>query len=116
LTVINQYTQRKPKNALTKFVPELEKLSALKFCDTKRNDTSKLSAYPKTWTDAACSDPVFVQTQLDVGHAMYLRPALKYAASVGVKSSLGKAIFYGMTYIHQPGTFGNSKVLNDFII
>lgn len=76
-------------------MPELTRLSKLKFCDTKRNDTSKLASYPKDWAHAACTDPAFVQTQLDVGQAMYLKPALKYAASVGVKSNLGKAIFYG---------------------
>jgi hypothetical protein len=95
LAVINQYTQRKPKNALTKYVPELTRLSKLKFCDKQRNDTNKLTNYPKDWTHTACTDPTFVQTQLDVGHAMYLKPALKYAASVGVQSNLGKAIFYG---------------------
>jgi hypothetical protein len=95
LTVINQYTQRKPKNALAKYVPELERISKLKFCDTKRNDTSGLSGFPKDWSSIACKDPEFVQTQLDVGNAMYLQPALQYAKSVGVTSNLGKAIFYG---------------------
>ncbi|GAB5590949.1 hypothetical protein Unana1_05849 [Umbelopsis nana] len=100
LAVINQYTQRKPKNALAKYVPELTRLSKLKFCDKHRNDTNKLTTYHKDWTHTACTDPTFVQTQLDVGHAMYLKPALKYAASVGVKSNLGKAIFYDTIINH----------------
>jgi hypothetical protein len=95
LAVINQYTKRKFNNTLTKYIPELTRLSKLAFCDKGRNDTSNLSGYPTDWAMAACSDPVFVQTQLDVGHAMYLQPALKYAASVNVTSNLGKAIFYG---------------------
>lgn len=49
----------------------------------------------KAWQHAACYDARFIQTQLDVGHAMYLKPAMKYAASVGVHSNLGKAFFYG---------------------
>ncbi|KAM3589771.1 hypothetical protein VKS41_000624 [Umbelopsis sp. WA50703] len=100
LTVINQYTQRKPKNALAKYVPELERISKLKFCDTKRNDTSGLSGFPKDWSSIACKDPEFVQTQLDVGNAMYLQPALQYAKSVGVTSNLGKAIFYDTIINH----------------
>ncbi|KAH8557009.1 lysozyme-like domain-containing protein [Umbelopsis sp. PMI_123] len=100
LTVIQQYTKRKPNNTLTKYVPELTRLSKLKFCDTGRNDTKNLVGYPKDWADTACTDPDFVQTQLDVGYAMYLAPALKYAASVGVKSSLGKAIFYDTIINH----------------
>ncbi|KAI9286420.1 lysozyme-like domain-containing protein [Umbelopsis sp. AD052] len=100
LTVIKQYTKRKPKNGLTKYVPELTRLSKLKFCDRHRNDTKKLSGYPAAWTKTACSDPNFVQTQLDVGFAMYLAPALKYAASVQVKSNLGKAIFYDTIINH----------------
>ncbi|KAI8581195.1 hypothetical protein K450DRAFT_233575 [Umbelopsis ramanniana AG] len=100
LTVIQQYTKRKPKNSLTKYVPELTRLSKLKFCDTQRNDTKKLSGYPAAWTKTACTDPTFVQTQLDVGFAMYLAPALKYAASVNVQSNLGKAIFYDTIINH----------------
>ncbi|GAB5590930.1 hypothetical protein Unana1_05830 [Umbelopsis nana] len=100
LAVINQYTKRKPNNTLTKYIPELTRLSKLAFCDKGRNDTSNLSGYPTDWAMAACSDPVFVQTQLDVGHAMYLQPALKYAASVNVTSNLGKAIFYDTIISH----------------
>jgi Glycosyl hydrolase family 46 len=79
-------------------VPELTRLSKLKFCDRQRNNTKKLTGYPAAWTKTSCTDPSFVQTQLDVGFAMYLAPALKYAASVHVQSNLGKAIFYGMFY------------------
>lgn len=30
-----------------------------------------------------------------------MKPALKYAASVGVKSNLGKAIFYGILFLNK---------------
>lgn len=76
-------------------MPELKRLSTFLFGDPKRDDTSHLVGFPKAWKTATCNDPVFIQTQLDVGQAMYMKPALKYAASVGVKSNLGKAIFYG---------------------
>lgn len=68
------------------------------FGDPRRDDTLHLVGFPKAWKSATCNDPVFIQTQLDVGQAMYMKPALKYAASAGVKSNLGKAIFYGKLY------------------
>lgn len=54
-----------------------------------------MKGFPAAWKQATCDDPVFIRTQLDVGESMYMKPAMKYAASVGVKSNLGKAIFYG---------------------
>jgi hypothetical protein len=74
----------------------LKQLTTYDFDDPQRADTSKLAGFAEVWKEAACKDPVFVQSQLDVGHSMYLKPALKYAASVHVTSNLGKAIFYGM--------------------
>lgn len=73
----------------------LEQLTTYEFNDPRRADTQDLVGFAKVWNETACRDPVFVQTQLDVGHSMYLKPALKYAASVNVTSNLGKAIFYG---------------------
>lgn len=80
---------------MKKYLNELKRLSSFLFGDPQRDDTKNLNGFPNAWKKAACEDPVFVQTQLDVGQSMYLKPALKYAASVGVKSNLGKAIFYG---------------------
>jgi hypothetical protein len=111
LAVINQYTKRKPKNTLTKYISELTRLSNLAVCDKGRNDTSQLTSYPQDWSKAACSDPVFVQTQLDVGHAMYLQPALKYAAIVNVTTNLGKAIFYGKSRVDHISTNAVDKLI-----
>lgn len=93
--VVTQYLKRHPKSKLKKYLPELRRLSKLPFGDAGRDNTSGLKGYSKAWQKAACKDAEFIQTQLDVGHAMYLKPALKYAASVGIKSNLGKALFYG---------------------
>ncbi len=93
--VIRQYIKRAPKSPLKKYLPELKRLSSFLFGDPKRDSTTKLKGFPNEWKKATCNDPLFVRTQLDVGESMYLKPALKYAASVGVKSNLGKAIFYG---------------------
>ncbi|ORZ17839.1 lysozyme-like domain-containing protein, partial [Absidia repens] len=99
-TVVQDYGKRKHKNPFKRYMKELAKLSSYKFNDPRRADTSKLKGFAKVWKKTACSDPMFVQTQIDVGHAMYLKPSLKYAASVGVKSNLGKALFYGKFEIY----------------
>ncbi|KAG0189501.1 hypothetical protein DFQ28_003315 [Apophysomyces sp. BC1034] len=94
--VVKEYARRKPKhNKLAHYLPELARLSQLEFGDPARDNTSQLDGFPKAWKDASCRDPSFVRTQLDVGHSMYLKPALKYAASVDVHSNLGKFLFYG---------------------
>lgn len=93
--MVYQYTKRKPDNPLKKYLKELERLSQLPFGSPGRDNTAHLEGFDTAWKQAACEDAEFVQTQLDVGDAMYLKPALKYAASAGVKSNLGKALFYG---------------------
>lgn len=93
--VVTQYLKRQPKSKLKNYLPELKRLSELPFGDAGRDDTCGLKGYAKAWKKAACEDGDFIQTQLDVGHAMYMKPALKYAASVGIKSNLGKALIYG---------------------
>ncbi|KAI8343684.1 lysozyme-like domain-containing protein, partial [Chlamydoabsidia padenii] len=100
--VVREYAKRKQhskrkqqRNPFKQYMDALETLSSYEFDDPRRADTSGLKNFDKVWKRTACEDPVFIQTQLDVGHAMYLKPALKYAASVNVKSNLGKALFYG---------------------
>lgn len=90
-----RYVERRSNSPLKKYLNELKRLSQLDFGDPLRDETNKLDGFDAAWKKAACEDAEFVQTQLDVGHAMYMKPALKYAASVGVHSNLGKALFYG---------------------
>ncbi|KAI9263128.1 lysozyme-like domain-containing protein [Phascolomyces articulosus] len=101
-TVVLQYLKKQPKSLLKKSLKELKRLSQYDFNDPRRADVRQLkkTGYAKAWKDAACKDSAFVQTQLDIGHAMYLKPSLKYAASVGVHSNLGKAIFYDTIVQH----------------
>ncbi|RUS28931.1 lysozyme-like domain-containing protein [Jimgerdemannia flammicorona] len=100
-TVVQEYNKRTNKNALSKFTAELSRLSNLPFCNSTRASISKLGQpYVDAWVESACTDSVFVQTQLDLGHAMYLRPALKFAAYSGVTSNVGKAIFYDTIIEH----------------
>jgi hypothetical protein len=94
-TVVKEYIRRKPKASIKKYIPALKKLTTYDFGDPKRDDITQLKGFDKIWHKTTCDDPDFIQTQLDVGQSMYLKPALKYAASVGIHSNLGKAIFYG---------------------
>ncbi|CAO3617702.1 unnamed protein product [Cunninghamella blakesleeana] len=98
--VVREYGKRVKKNPFAKYLPELAKLSSYPFGDYRKSFTNKLVGFDKVWKETTQKDPAFIQTQLDVGHAMYLKPALKYAASVGVKSNLGKAIFYDTIVQH----------------
>lgn len=94
--VVEEYISRAPKAKIGKYLKDLKRLSQFPFGDPKRDDTTHLKGFPNAWKSATCNDPVFVQTQLDVGQSMYLKPALKYAAGAGVRSNLGKAVFYGI--------------------
>lgn len=94
--MVKEYVKRSPSAPIAQYLPELARLSSFLFGDPQRDNTTGLVGYPEAWKNATCSDPLFTRTQLDVGESMYMKPGLKYAASVGVKSNLGKAIFYGM--------------------
>ncbi|CEP08619.1 hypothetical protein [Parasitella parasitica] len=98
--VVKEYVKRQPQASMKKYLGELARLSNFTFGDPERDNTDKLGGFDAAWKKTTCDDPVFVQTQLDVGQSMYLKPALKYAASVGVKSNLGKAIFYDTIVQH----------------
>lgn len=98
--MIQEYVKRNNATTLKQYLPELKKLSSYLFGDPKRDDTTHLNGFDKAWKKATCDDPNFIQTQLDVGEAMYMKPALKYAAAVGIKSNLGKAIFYDTIVQH----------------
>ncbi|KAI8391300.1 lysozyme-like domain-containing protein [Radiomyces spectabilis] len=98
--VVKEYTRRSANNPLARYKEELDRLSQYDFGDPRRDDTSGLQGFKEAWNQAACSDPVFIRTQLDIGHSMYLKPSVRYAASADVRSNLGKAIFYDTIVQH----------------
>jgi Glycosyl hydrolase family 46 len=101
--VVKEYIKRyQEKNSFTKYAKELQRLSDLPFCGNRdaRNDTSGLMGFPTVWSTQSCKDPGFVETQLDVGHGMYVEPAKRFAAQWDVKTPLGFALFYDAIIQH----------------
>jgi chitosanase len=84
LDLVKKYNAANPDNVLKKYTATLQKLA-----DDQDDSTAPLgSGFPSDWKTAA-KDPVFVQTQLKVGHDDYLTPALTVAGQIGVKTNLG---------------------------
>ena len=96
--VVKQYTDLKPNNVLAKYLPELKRLL------TARNPaaTSNLNGYIEDWATAA-RDPAFNQVQHNVASTLYFIPAMNYASSWGIKTSLGKAFLYDTIVQHGDG-------------
>ncbi|KAL1919735.1 uncharacterized protein VTP21DRAFT_1666 [Calcarisporiella thermophila] len=95
LAVVKNYTAAKENNLLAKYVPELERISKLSFCDTKqRDDTSNLQGFDAAWRESACTDAEFRKIQDQAVINGYMEPALRFAALAKVESDLGKAIMF----------------------
>ncbi|MFC0429809.1 chitosanase [Kutzneria buriramensis] len=98
LDLVKQYNAAEPDNVLAKYTATLQKLA-----DTSSDDVTALgAAFPSDWKKAA-ADPVFVQTQLKVGHDTYLTPALAQADQAGVKTNLGIENFFDTALMMGPG-------------
>ena len=98
LVLVKQYNTAEPDNVLSKYTATLQKLA-----DTSSDDVSALgTAFPTDWKKAA-ADPVFVQTQLKVGHDTYLTPALAQAEQAGVTTNLGIENLFDTALMMGPG-------------
>jgi len=98
--VVNAYNNFKPKYGLQKFSKALSSLSKLSFCNKRRGDVNKLVGFPAAWKKAACKDPKFRQVQDEFTETMYFEPSLRFSALAGLKTDLGKAIFYDTIINH----------------
>ncbi|KAL1923630.1 uncharacterized protein VTP21DRAFT_8610 [Calcarisporiella thermophila] len=97
--LIKKYYKKK-KSPLSRFLPELKRLSDLSFCSTKRDDISGLKGYKKAWKRAACKDADFRKAQDKAVQQMYMEPALRFAGYAKVKTELGKAMLYDVIIQH----------------
>jgi chitosanase len=100
--VVKRYTDRVPHNPLAKYLPELERLNSLPENSDERADISGLKGFPDAWQSLG-NDKVFRAVQDEVSDEWYYRPAMVRASQVGIRTALGKAIFYDTIIQHGDG-------------
>jgi chitosanase len=92
LAVVAEYTRRKPRNALAKYLP------ALRAVDGSDSHAGLDPGYPAAWR-AAAKDPVFQKTQEDERDRMYFGPAVTLARTDGLRA-LGQFAYYDAAVMH----------------
>ncbi|ORY07469.1 lysozyme-like protein, partial [Basidiobolus meristosporus CBS 931.73] len=92
--VVEEYHKIRPGNPLDKYRHELKRLSNLSWESNGRGSVKNLKGFPQAWKKTTCQEPEFVALQDHTAENMYYKPALKIAKKVGIRSELGRAIFY----------------------
>ncbi|KAI8984004.1 lysozyme-like domain-containing protein [Mycotypha africana] len=102
LTLIKEYSNNKPNNQLQQFVPRLEEIDHLPYCDRKsRGSVDGLQNYCRAWQEEACdASNDFAELQREWVYKNYMLPSARYAAEYGIDSPLGRAIFYDTIIQH----------------
>jgi chitosanase len=95
LDLVTLYDQRKPNNALSKFLPALRKVNGT------ASHTGLGSAFTSAWVTAA-KDSVFQQAQNDERDRVYFNPSVNQAKTDGLRA-LGQFIYYDAIVMHGPG-------------
>ena len=95
LKVVDAYTARAGANVLSRdYGAVLARLA-----ETRSAETIELDGYADAWRTAT-RDPVFLQVQDTMLHAMYLEPAISVAQEQGIRSALGVAVFFDSLLQH----------------
>jgi len=97
LEVIKRYTSQKPSNLLSKYLPELEKLSA-----DRSDNTSGLVGFEDNWAESA-TDQIFRSVQDSVVDDFYFLPAMRLADEIGLNLGLSRAVIYDTIIQHGDG-------------
>ncbi len=95
LDVVNRYTQLKPDNELSKYIP------ALKSVVWTDSHEGLGDAFVKAWKEAAATDEM-LQAQNDILNQQYMDPAIEYARQDNL-SPLGQYIYYDALVVHGSG-------------
>ncbi|MFG2831331.1 chitosanase [Streptomyces sp. NPDC048434] len=95
LELVELYTQRKPGNALAKYLP------ALRDVDGSDSHDGLDPGYTKDWKKAA-QDPAFQQAQNDERDRVYFNPAVKQGKADGI-GVLGQFTYYDAIVMHGDG-------------
>ncbi|KAI9470884.1 MAG: lysozyme-like domain-containing protein [Benjaminiella poitrasii] len=101
-TLIETYTKSHPNNKLKKYLPRIRQISNMPYCDRKSRGTTKgLEGFCTAWKSEACDESgEFAETQRAWIYENYMLPSARYAARNGIRSALGKAIFYDTIIQH----------------
>ena len=92
LTLVTEYTRRKPANALARYLP------ALRTVDGSDSHAGLAPGFPAAWK-AAAADPIFQKTQEDERDWMYFNPAVGLARQDGLRG-LGQFAYYDAAVMH----------------
>lgn len=95
LDVVRRYTQLKPDNELSKYIPALK---SVVWTDSHKGLGE---AFVKAWKEAATTDEM-IQAQNDILNQQYMNPAIKYAGEDDL-SPLGQYIYYDALVVHGSG-------------
>jgi chitosanase len=96
--VVQQYTNKVPKNPLAKYLPELKRLLTAE----NRDDISGLRGFIKAWESAA-GDPLFRSIQDRIMEQMYYVPSIVHANRQGLRFALSRAVLYDTIIQHGNG-------------
>jgi chitosanase len=96
--VVQQYTNKVPKNPLAIYLPELKRLLTAK----NPNDISGLRGFIKAWESAA-KDPLFRSTQDRIMEQLYYMPSIGHANRQGLNFALSRAVVYDTIIQHGDG-------------
>ncbi|MDJ0345919.1 chitosanase [Streptomyces sp. H10-C2] len=100
LDLVQLYTDRKPGNALAKYLPALRKVNGT------ASHAGLGSAFVSAWQTAA-KDSAFQAAQNDERDRVYFNPAVSQAKSDGLRA-LGQFAYYDAIVMHGPGEDGTS--------
>jgi chitosanase len=95
--LIKRYTAVAPENPLVRYLPRLQVLAR-----AESGSTEGLVGFVAAVRQAA-RDPRFRQAQDDLQDELYYRPAARYAATLGLKTALARALVYDTLLMHGDG-------------
>ncbi|KAI8900287.1 lysozyme-like domain-containing protein [Globomyces pollinis-pini] len=106
--VIKQYCAVKPKNLLCRYMPRLKQLDGF-FLNGNGdpNSVKGLEGYCESWAIESKS-PQFQAIQLNSLKSMYYSPSQRLADRVGLKTPIGRGLFYDTAIQHGPEGSGDS--------
>jgi len=95
--LIKRYTAAAPENPLARYLPRLKLLAR-----DESGSTDGLTGFVASVRKAA-RDPRFRQVQDELQDDLYYRPAIQFAATLGLKTALARALVYDTLLMHGDG-------------